>query len=125
MRQISKQEVADGAAFAMSAMLSVPQADVRAWELVTNVPELQNIWAYVCLALNVIIPGTGTMICACLGDENMNKTQLFIGFFQFLTSIYLVGWIFSIYWGVLIVQKSQGNHEQLKSLIGKGQQTSE
>ena len=65
------------------------------------------------------------MICACLGDENMNKTQLFIGFFQFLTSIYLVGWIFSIYWGVLIVQKSRGDHEQLKGLIGKGQQTSE
>ena len=125
MRQLSQQEIKDGANFAMNALLNVPQADVRAWELATNVPELQNLWAYVCLALNVLIPGTGTMICACLGDENMNKTQLFIGFFQFLTSIYLVGWIFSIYWGVLIVQKSSGNHEQLKGLIGKGQQTSE
>ena len=85
----------------MNALLNVPQADVRAWELATNVPELQNLWAYVCLALNVIIPGTGTMICACLGDENMNKTQLFIGFFQFLTSIYLIGWIFSIFVGNL------------------------
>ena len=111
--------------YAMNAMLKVEQADIRAWELVTDVPQLQNVWAYVCLVLNIVIPGTGTMLCSCLGDENMNKTQLILGFFQMLTAVYLIGWIFSIYWGILIVQRSQGDHEQLKSLIGKSQQTSE
>ena len=74
MRQISSQDVADGAKNAVNALLKVEQADIRAWELVTDVPELQNVWAYVCLILNVVLPGTGTMLCSCLGDENMNKT---------------------------------------------------
>ena len=74
MRQISSQDVADGAKNAVNALLKVEQADIRAWELVTDVPELQNVWAYVCLVLNIVLPGTGTMLCSCLGDENMNKT---------------------------------------------------
>ena len=52
---------------------------MRVWELVTNVPVLKNLWAYVCFGLNVLLPGTGTMLCACLGDTNINKTQLLIG----------------------------------------------
>ena len=118
---LNQDSVKAAGTFALNAMLSVPQADIRAWELVTDVPELQNVWAYVCLILNIIVPGTGTMLCSCLGDENMNKTQLTLGFLQFLTAVYLVGWIFSIYWGYLIVLRSQGDHEQLKALVGKGQ----
>ena len=71
---VNQDTVKQAGAFAMNAMLSVPQADIRAWELITDVPELQNVWAYVCLILNIILPGTGTMLCSCLGDENMNKT---------------------------------------------------
>ena len=103
----------------------MPEADIRAWELVTDVPELNNIWAYVCLILNVLIPGTGTMLCSCLGDANLNKTQLCIGFIQFLTAIYLIGWICSIYWGYLIVLKSKGDHEEIKRLVGQANTASE
>ena len=71
---ISQEDAKAAASYAVNAMLTVPQADIRAWELVTDVPELQNVWAYVCLILNIILPGTGTMLCSCLGDENMNKT---------------------------------------------------
>ena len=49
------------------------------------------------------------MLASCLGEETSkggNKTQLIIGFLQFLTAIYLIGWISSIYWGYLIVVKS-------------------
>jgi len=65
------------------------------------------------------------MLCSCLGDANMNKTQLAIGFAQFLTAIYLVGWICSIYWGYLIVLKSKGDHEELKKLVGQANTASE
>ena len=59
---------------AKSGLLSVNNQDLRVWELVTQVPQVSNVWAYVCLVLNVILPGVGTMLVACLGDKNMNKT---------------------------------------------------
>ena len=44
------------------------------WELITDVPQVGIIYAYICLALNILLPGVGTMLCACLGDANINKT---------------------------------------------------
>ena len=57
-----------------TGLLQVNSQDLRVWELITMVPQVGNIWAYVCCAMNVFIPGSGTMLCACLGDSNMNKT---------------------------------------------------
>ena len=77
---------------------------------------MKNVFAYVCLILNVIIPGVGTMVASCLGEETSkggNKTQLVVGIFQFLTAIYLIGWVSSIYWGYLIVLRSQGEHAEI------------
>ena len=101
---------------------------MRAWELVTDVPEVQIYIAYICLVLNILIPGTGTMAASCLGkddDNGGNKTQLLIGFFQFLTAIYLIGWICSIYWGYLIVVRSKGSHPEITALISKASSKSE
>jgi len=98
--------------------VTIGEADVRAWELASNVPILHNIWAYICFVLNVIIPGTGTILAAVLGQSDFNKTQGVIGFFQFLTSVYLIGWIWSIYWGYLIVAKSKGDHREIRTLLG-------
>ena len=93
---------------------------MRVWELVTDVPVIGNIWAYICFGLNVLLPGTGTMLCSCLGDANINKTQLIMGFIQLLTAFYLVGWVVSIYWGYLIVVRSSGDHNEIKQLINAG-----
>jgi hypothetical protein len=89
---------------------------MRAYELATNVPQLNVLWAYICLGLNILLPGFGTMLCACL-DSNINKTQAVIGLFQLLTAITLIGWLCSIYWGYLIVIASSGNIEDLKVLV--------
>ena len=92
---------------------------MRAWILVTEVPAVHNIVAYIILALNVIIPGSGTCLSVCMAERYLNnKTQLFVGVFQLLTAIYLFGWIWSIYWGILIIQNSQGGHRELKKLMG-------
>ena len=57
----------------MNKAFIVSQADTRAWELCTDVPVVKNIYAYICLILNVIIPGTGTMVAACLGNWEEGK----------------------------------------------------
>ena len=122
---ITSEDMNKGLSMAKSGLLNVNNQDLRVWELVTQVPQVSNIWAYLCFALNVILPGVGTMLVACIGDVNMNKTQLAVGLAQLLTSVYLLGWFISIYWGYLIVQKSRGDHNDIKNLIGAGAGNSE
>ena len=56
--------------------------------------------------LNLILPGFGTMIASCSTQGAISKTQLAVGFIQFLTTYILIGWIWSIYWGYLIAMKA-------------------
>ncbi len=104
-----------------NGLMQINAQDLRVWELVTNVPQVGNVWSYVCLILNIFLPGTGTMLCACVGDANLNKTQIAVGIVQLLTAVYFIGWCFSIYWGYLIVKKSKGEHNQLTQLISSVQ----
>ena len=46
------------------------------------------------------------MIAACAATDTVSKTQLTIALIQFLTSVVLIGWIWAIYWGYLMVMKS-------------------
>ena len=56
------------------------------------------------LILNCILPGWGSMINSFMGDK-FHKITFFVGLVQFLTCILIVGWIWSIYWGCLILKK--------------------
>ena len=48
----------------------------------TDVPIVHNIVAYIMLALNIVLPGIGTMIAACMGSRYASdKTQITLGFF--------------------------------------------
>jgi hypothetical protein len=87
-------------------VLVVDDLDKQVWDMVTNVPTVSKPVAFVSATFNVILPGWGTMIAACAATENVSKTQLTIGLFQFLTSFVLIGWILSIYWGYMIVMKA-------------------
>ena len=40
-----------------------------------------------------------------------------MGLVQMLTSVYLVGWIFAIYWGYIIIKKSKGDHNEIKQMF--------
>ena len=71
---MTDQQVAEKVQAVRKAVLGVSAADRRAWELVTNVPMLTNVWAYVCLIINCILPGWGTILSSWLGDVNINKT---------------------------------------------------
>ena len=74
--------------------------------------------------MNLIFAGTGTMLSSILGDSNINKTQLLVGLFQLLTAIALVGYIWSAYWAYLLIIESQGDHSEMKNLLGMGSNNS-
>ena len=56
--------------------------------------------AILMLIMNIIIPGTGTMLNGCFGY--VCYELVIIGFLQLITAPILVGWIWSIWYGVLI-----------------------
>jgi hypothetical protein len=57
--------------------------------------------AVLMLVLNIILPGTGTMLNGCFGRVCLDL--LVIGFLQLLTAVLLVGWIWSIWYGIRIL----------------------
>ena len=79
------------------------EKDNRAWKLITAVPRMAALPAYGCATANLIISGLGTIICAFSTDRNVNKTQLLVGITQFLLSVYIIGYIASIYWAWLFI----------------------
>ena len=57
----------------VNKVLVVDDVDRQIWEMVTNVPRLSKEKAVLCAFLNVIVPGIGTIVAACLSDENVSK----------------------------------------------------
>ncbi len=56
--------------------------------------------------VNILFSGVGTMISACIGSGGFCMTTLLVGLCQFLLTFFLIGWIWSIWWGYLIFLKS-------------------
>ena len=83
-------------------------------------PRLSGVWPYICFVLNIILPGTGTMLSSCLSqDLYWSKTQLILGVTQMLTAVYLLGWIWSIYWGWLILQKGMQDKQEVQEFLNR------
>ena len=54
------------------------------------------------LAMNTFIPGSGTLISACLDKEKFNVMAVFLGILQFSMAILVIGWLWSIFHGYQI-----------------------
>ena len=55
-------------------------ADTQLYEIVCDVPRLTSVWPYIVFIFNILLPGVGTMLSACLGyTGSWSKTQLFVG----------------------------------------------
>ena len=77
------------------------------WEIVSDVPKLKGAWPYIVAVLCIVIPGSGTMVAACAGySPAWSKLQIFVGSLQMMTAVFLIGWIWSIWWGLKILHKS-------------------
>ena len=71
-----------------------------------SIPAMKQVIAIILLIVNIFFPGIGTMISACVGGGKLITDQLLVGLLQWLTAFCIVGWIWSIYWGILMVQKA-------------------
>ena len=61
--------------------------------------------ATICLILNIFFPGVGTIINACMGDSPVSG--IIYGILQMITIVFFfAGWIWSIVYGVKILNKS-------------------
>jgi hypothetical protein len=70
-----------------------------------SIPTLSENKAILFLFLNIFIPGLGTLFisfCPCL------PRQTLIAFLQFFLAVLIVGWLWSVYWGMIMFQKAQG-----------------
>ncbi|CAF1612380.1 unnamed protein product [Rotaria magnacalcarata] len=78
------------------------------------VPQMPLALACFCFVLNLILPGTGTLITAfavfCCGKHGYEKNivaclyNLLAAILQSATIFLLVGWIWSVRWGILFIQ---------------------
>ena len=104
--------------YAKRSVTVLNPSDVELWNIVSDVPRLQGVWPYVCAILNVVLPGVGTMIAACVGYSlSWSKTQLMAGLLQMLTAVYIVGWAWSIYWSWLFLAKALRDKQEVNRYL--------
>ncbi|XP_030756354.1 protein stum isoform X2 [Sitophilus oryzae] len=104
------------------------------------IPVLPVWLAWFCCFMNCIGPGTGTVLsglfCLCIGKPRFSQKDgpkprigafiidIIIGFSQFFTVLFcLVGWGWSIWWGVIMVKVAK-KHKKFKQLEKFEEQTS-
>ena len=98
---------ADSIEYGRRAAVSYREQDKEIWLIAANVPRLEGPWPYVVAVLSVVLPGFGTMLAAIIGyTRYFSKCQLFIGLLQLLTVPVIIGWLWSIWWGLKILHKS-------------------
>ena len=107
-------------AYGREKALIVSDSDKELWEIICDVPRLGGVWPYICCILNVVLPGSGTMLAACMADAtSWSKVQLTIGILQFMLTVYIVGWIWSIAWGVLILKKGIQDRQEVQDFLNR------
>ena len=66
--------------FMTEKVVKVDEEDQRFWLMLVNVPQTHKAVAVVCLLVNILLPGFGTMFAACGGyTDTVSKTQLAVG----------------------------------------------
>ena len=95
--------------------------DQRVWQLISDVPRLPMVPAYICAILNFFLSGVGTIVSGLIETPGkFNFTQIVVGFGQMWLGFFLFGWFWSLYWAFLLVSRAGQRHETLKLLSNNG-----
>jgi glycerol uptake facilitator-like aquaporin len=100
----------------------MPHAN-SAWFFKETVLKIDPDWAYACFLLNVLLPGTGTMISAAMAKEKCRCDTVLVGIGQLLTCpLLLFGWIWSInHGGALMDVAGIKDKNSIESSMTQGQ----
>jgi hypothetical protein len=71
------------------------------------IPKVGRTIGMLVLVLNIILPGIGSILAGIIGGRSSDMGCVVAGVLQLLTAVFIVGWIWSIWWGVQIYQKSR------------------
>ncbi|XP_030854573.1 protein SPEC3-like [Strongylocentrotus purpuratus] len=86
------------------------------------IPSMHIAMAVTCLILNIFLPGIGTIVagfavfcCANPGQSDGGKVGTFclnfwVGILQLFLTLFLVGWIWAIIWGTVMIAMSADYH---------------
>lgn len=72
-------------------------------------------WGILCLVLNIIPGGVGTIIAGAKTDDTKN---IIFGVIQLLLAAAVIGWIWSLVWGIMIFTKSTEGATRAKAAPG-------
>lgn len=68
----------------------------------------------------MLIAGSGTILAGCIADkEGWNKTQIFMGLLMLITSVYIIGYIMSLYWAYLLVQRAYRDKQAVQQYLAQ------
>ena len=68
-------------------------------------------WGIIILIANIISPGLGTWISAYCKEDGFCCMAILLGIAQGITSIFIIGWIWSIWHGYKIYEISQHHQD--------------
>lgn len=72
----------------------------------SEVPGTNIAVAIIILILCILWPGLGTVIMMFITNFSYVVDHLIVALLQFFTACIVIGWIWSIYWGILCIMKS-------------------
>ena len=97
----------------MPMVVVAAEADTKICGL--QIPFLELTTALILFVLNLVaLPGLGTMLVGCLSRNTNCSKWVLLGFAQLLTGIFCVGWVWSIYTSIRILQFSQGTTQMAR-----------
>ena len=74
-------------------------------------------WPCIVLILNIIFPGVGTMLQSYCFDRHFWKFgTFFVGILQLLVSVFLIGWIWSIWHGCKVYGASNNGQNKTQQM---------
>jgi hypothetical protein len=65
------------------------------------------------LTLNVILPGTGTMLQSCLGKDGCRVGTFFVGLLQMMCTALIFGWFWAVWHSMMVKAVSAPNFDGL------------
>jgi len=54
-------------------VIKIDDHDRQVWEMLKNVPRIPKVLSFFCAIINLIVPGSGTILAACLGTDTVSK----------------------------------------------------